>query len=154
MFDTKKCPRCSEKMPKNALKCSYCGLIFERLKWATNKAGKKMLKKKEKDKVVMVTDFPSDISRYKLLLIAIFLGIFGGHCYYVGRIKRGIYMTISGIVFVVGLVLSINSMIPESINSLVQILVGILGFMWIFDVFNICIKKFKVPVSIDYWEEK
>ena len=154
MFDKKKCPRCGEKAPKNAVKCSYCGLVFERLKWATNSAGKKMLHLGKKNKVVYTTEMPSDLKRYKVLLMCIFLGLFGGHCFYVGRIKKGIVMLCFGAVFLVGAILSINNLIPVSIGTIIYLIVGALGIMWIFDIVNICVKKFKVPVSIELVEEK
>ena len=141
-------------MPQNAVKCSDCGLVFERLSWATNSAGKKMIKQGKKDKVVYVTTFPSDLKRYKVLLMCIFLGLFGGHCFYVGRQIRGVFMLIGGMFFIVGGTLAVLSVMPQAISSIVSIIVGSLGFVWIFDVVNICIKKFKVPVYIDFSEEK
>lgn len=154
MFNDQKCPRCGEKNAKMAVKCSYCGLIFERLKWATNKAGKKMLHLGKKNKVVYTTKLPSDLKMYKILLMCIFLGLFGGHCFYVGRFKKGILMLCFGIVFIIGAILSMNNLIPVSIGTFIYIIVGALGIMWVFDIFNICIKKFKVPVSIELVEEK
>ncbi len=154
MFNTKKCPRCGEKNAKIATRCTYCGLIFERLKWATNSAAKKMLSLKKKDKVVYVTDMPSDLKRYKLLLFCIFLGLFGAHCFYVGRYKKGITMLVFGLVFIVGAILAINGVMPVSISTFVYIIIGAHGLMWLFDIFNICVKKFKVPVSILLTEER
>ncbi len=149
MLNYKKCPRCGEKSLKNAVKCSYCGLIFERLKWATNRAGKKMLRAGKKNRVVYTSILPNDLKRYKILLMCIFLGLWGGHLFYVGRLKKGIVMLVFGIIFIVAGILSMNGLIPVSISTFIYIIVGANGIMWLFDIFNICIKKFKVPVSIE-----
>ena len=154
MFNYKKCPRCGEKNLRNAVKCSYCGLIFERLKWATNSAGKKMLIKGKKNNVVYTTVMPNDLKRYKVLLMCIFLGLWGAHCFYVGRYKKAITMLCLGIVFIISGILSINGLIPVSIGTLIYLIVGALGIMWIFDIVNICIGRFKVPVSIEVVEGK
>lgn len=154
MRNYKRCPRCGEKNAKNALRCCYCNLIFERLNWATNSAGKKMLKQGKKNKVVYVTEFPSDLQRHKVLLLCLFLGLWGGHCFYVGRLYKGIYMLISGTIYLIGGVLSIMSVLPQTLGTVISIFVGILGFIWLFDIFDICVKRFKVPVYIDFTEEK
>ena len=59
-----------------------------------------------------------------------------------------------GIVFIVSAILSINDLIPVSIGTFIYLIVGALGIMWIFDIVNICINKFKVPVSIELVEGK
>ena len=113
-----------------------------------------MLRMGKKNKVVYTTEMPSDLKRYKVLLMCIFWGLFGGHCFYVGRLKKAIVMLCFGVVFVVGAILSINNIMPTSIGTFIYLIVGALGIMWIFDIVNICIKKFKVPVSIELLEEK
>ena len=154
MKNTIKCPRCKEKNLKGAEKCLYCNLIFSRLQLATNKAGKKMIAMGQKDKVIYVKEFPSDLKRWKVLLIAIFGGLFGAHHFYVGRYIKGLLMLIGGCVFLIGATLSSLSIMPEAIYTLVGLIVGILGFVWLFDILDICIRRFKVPVYIDVLEVK
>lgn len=146
---TKRCPRCDAKNPINAYKCPSCGLIFDRLNIATNEAGKKMLREGKKDKVVWTKDFPSDLKRYKAILLCIFLGLFGAHCYYVGKFTKAIFMSIFGTLTMVIAVLIVQGLIPEQIFMTSQVIGGIPIFVWLFDISAICFKRFKVPVSID-----
>ncbi len=113
-----------------------------------------MIKAGKKDKVVYVREFPSDLKRWKVLLIAIFGGLFGAHQFYVGRYIKAMFMLFGGCIFLIGATLSSLSIMPESIYTLVGIIVGILGFAWLFDILDICIGRFKVPVYIDVSEVK
>ena len=139
-------------MFKDTAVCPDCGLIFERLNLATNKAGKKMINHGKRDKVIYVNDFPSDLNRYIVFTLALFLGLFGAHCFYVGRYIKGTLMAFGGVVTILGTILSALSIMPESINTLVLLIVGVQGFTWLIDCLNIGIKKFKVPVYIDLTE--
>ena len=145
----KKCPRCKEKNMEQALRCTGCGLVFERLKIATNSAAKEMIKKGKGDKVVYVTSTPSDIKRPKLILYSIFGGLFGAHLFYVGRYKKAITMLILGIIFLIGGLLSANSIMPKALGTAFAIATGLDVFMWLLDVFDACIFKFKIPVYLN-----
>ena len=150
----KRCPRCEEKNPINAYKCPSCGLIFDRLKLATNAAGKKMLKQGKKDKVIWTKDFPSDIKRSKAIILCVFLGLFGAHCYYVGKYTKAILMSIFGTLTIVIASLVVWSYIPDQIYMTSQVVGAIPIFVWLFDISAICFKRFKVPISIDILEDK
>ena len=146
---TKKCPRCGEKNLEQALKCSDCGLVFSRMELATNKAAKKMIKQGQKDKVVYVKSTPKDLKRWKLILLTIFTGLWGGHLFYVGRYNKAIFMLIFGLIYIVGGILSISNLLSKGIEMVVYFCVGILGFCWLFDVLDVCIFRLKIPVYID-----
>ena len=73
--ETKKCPRCGEKCLFASPKCPECGLVFSRLNFVTNKAGKKCVLKRQKDKLLYMTSWPSDVSRLKAILLCGFLGL-------------------------------------------------------------------------------
>ena len=148
MRKRKQCPRCAYKCDNETLICPSCRLNFSKLELATNKAAKKMIFSGQKNKVVYIKGLPKDVKFSKLLLISIFLGLFGGHCFMVGRISRGIFMLIGGIFALVGSVLGSFKILAPFEYTLI-ILVGIVGFVWLVDIFNICFYKFKVPVYID-----
>ncbi len=148
------CPRCNEKMSQNSSRCISCGLVFDRLNYATNSAGKKMIKNGNSDKVVYVKKLPSDVKKWKLILMGIFTGLFGGHCFYIGRYIRGIVMLIGGIISIISGGLASFSMLPESIFTLCSIISGTMFIVWLLDVVNICFSKFKVPVYIEKTEGK
>ena len=150
----KKCPRCNEKCAVTEKRCGYCGLVFERLQWATNKAGKKMLRQGKKDKVVYVKKYPSDVQKSQVVILCAFLGLVGGHYYYVGRLKKALFMTFFGLIAITFGILNSFSMIPDEIFLTSQVITAIPVFIWIFDLVNVSINRFKIPVSIDLTEEK
>lgn len=145
---TKVCPRCSEKCDITDTKCPDCGLIFARLEFGSNKLAKKNILAKNKDHVVYTTTLPKDLKRRNLLLLCGFLGIFGAHNLYCGRYLKGIYMFFCGIL-TLACVTFTNYWFTDTLLYASSIPCGIMAFMWLFDFINLCLGKFKVPVSID-----
>lgn len=151
---TKRCPRCGEKLPISANICSACELNFSKFNSATNKTGKKALKEGRRDDVLFRTGCPTDVSKTKLLLLAIFLGFMGAHNYYVGRYVRGIFCSAFFLIGVANAVLTVVFKIVASgfVNEVLSVLVLIWGavlVMWLFDIINIIFDKFKIPVSVE-----
>ena len=147
--DTKICPRCGEKLLLHQKKCDECGLLFSRLEQATNAEAKKQFFAKEKS-IIMVKQLPKDVNKWKLLALNFFLGVFGGHCFYVGRYYRASYMLFFGLLSLV-YVSFFNP--PDWFLNLmsspfVVIPVAILAFMWMTDFVLIIFDRFKVPVAI------
>ena len=143
----KKCPRCGEKVLFNERACPGCGLLYERLDFVTNKAGKQKLLSGHKDEVIYMDKLPSDVPFWKLLLIAL-LGFTGSHCLYVGKYVRGFIMLGVFFVSLLGIMVPILTEMP-SWEWLVMFPLGIFVFVWLYDLVLICIKKFKIPVAID-----
>ena len=148
MILKQKCPRCGTKHMEQELQCDQCGLIFERLNYATNKDAKKAIKEGKANQVVYIKNTPSDVKRYKLVLFAIFLGFFGAHCFYVGRYKKACVMLVMGLISVVAGILAITKMTPIEIQTLLLLITASQTFMWLFDVVDVCIFKFKIPVYL------
>lgn len=145
------CPRCGLKIYEGAYKCPDCGLIFSRLELATNKDAKTLIRKKEKDFVLKSSQLPEDVSFIKLLMLAIFLGPFGAHCFYVGRYWRASFLLID-MIAIFFLVLFNSYLIQVDEGALIGSLSTICGFimlMWPWDILMIIFKKFKVPIAID-----
>lgn len=148
----KRCPRCKIKTPNTTVICPSCQLNYQKFEMATNKEAKQNLRAGENEQVLMRKGRPSDIVFWKLLLITIFLGYMGGHHYYVGRYKMGIFYTSFFIVGVINAV--INTMIKKSLSgfiyelfTLLVLVWGFVIFMWIVDIAKVCFNKFKIPVS-------
>ncbi len=150
----KKCPRCGLKMPEQALSCEDCGLKFERLNLATNKDAKQKKLRGDRSFIIKTSKLPSDVSYLKLLLYSIFLGIFGGHCYYVGRYLRGVLFTLNFIALLSFVVFNsfFLSIWQGVFFEIVMPICGAILFVWFYDIFMIAIKRFKVPVAIDLKE--
>ena len=148
---TKKCPRCGNKCLISQAKCDECGLLFARLDDATNKAGKIRLARKQKEYVIYVSKCPKDIKKWKLILIVTFLGLFGGHYFYIGRWKWGLAMLCYFFaVLFIGVIF--NAFFIEWLNgnifSLFGPLTGIYTFIWLNDIRRVVFNTFKIPVSI------
>ena len=146
----KKCPRCGEKALLASNKCSDCGLIFARLKRASDVQAQKHLKQKEKHKVIYTSQLPLDIIKWKLILYCILGGMFGLHCFYVGRKLRGYYYLICFSIIMLIIIFQIDLIWAgyDAFMSVFAIFGGIMGIMWIYDIFLVSIGKFKVPVAI------
>lgn len=148
---TQKCPRCGTKALINQHKCPECGLVFARLEMATNKAAAERYKKGERDKVVFVKSTPIDLKRWKLIVYATALGLFGAHYFYTRRWWWGIYFLFMFTVAAVCVIFNgyfMSTQWGTSLVSALGIFVGIYGVIWIFDIVKVCIGKFKIPVSI------
>lgn len=143
----KVCPRCGNKCLINQEKCEECHLIFSRMQFASNKAAKKKIKKFDKDFVIYTNQYPSDISRIKLVLYTIFFGIFGGHYYYVGKYGKGAIMSASFIYLVFCTIF--NTQVLENFSEYAFVPIGIAAFAWIVSLVLVLTKKFKVPVIVE-----
>lgn len=146
--EVKKCPRCGEKCLFNAPKCPECGLLFSRLNLVTNKAGKRCVRKRQKDKVLYVSSWPEDAKRWKALLLCGFLGLYGAHNFYLGRYTKAIFC----LVFTsISTVFACMTAYPPFYDIFIQffaIPAAFPLFFWVLDFVNIAIGKYKIPVSI------
>mgnify|MGYP005768136323 FL=1 len=137
-------------MPESVEVCPDCGLVFSRLDIATNKDAKRKKKRGDRSFILKTTKIPSDVSYVKLLLLTIFTGLFGGHCFYVGRYLRGSVLLAN---FLVVLCVAIfNAQLIAYSEVLVSTVCTICGFvmlLWFWDIFMVALKKFKIPVAID-----
>lgn len=149
---SKRCPRCNMKTPIENVVCPGCKLNYEKFNTATNAEAKQAIKEGNADQVLMRTGRPKDVKFIKLLLIAIFLGAFGGHNYYVGRYKRGILFTVFFFVGIInGVVNTILKVKPHGdlweVFTLLVMIWGLVLLLWVFDIVKICLNRFKIPVS-------
>lgn len=145
-----KCPICGNKIYSDDDACPYCKLRKSVIVNAKNADAKTALKNRQKDNVYLSTYRPSDVSKTKLLLLSIFLGWVGAHCYYVGRMARGFAILAT---MIIGIALA---GIPETwaLHQYVSgIVAGMFGFAWVMmwwlDILAIVGNRFKIPIVID-----
>lgn len=147
--DTKKCPRCGKVCLQSQKICDECGLVFARLDEATNEEARKQFFAKDKS-IVMTSNLPKDVIKWKLLLFCGFLGLFGVHNLYVGRFYRGFYMLFFGLLSLV--YVSINNPDEVVLNFMsswpIVVCVAILSIFWLTDFIQVVFNKFKVPVAL------
>jgi len=148
----KKCPRCETKMAGSLAICPNCQLNFKKFYEATNQEAKQALREGRKDDVLMRKGCPSDVKKWKLILLAILGGWFGLHYYYVGRNKMGLFFTLAFLVGAANAV--ITTMVTKALTgfmweifSVLVLVWGAVIFMWIIDVAKVCLNNFKIPVS-------
>lgn len=152
----KTCPRCHMQYAEGLEVCSDCGLIFARLEIATNTDAKKKIKRFDFDYIIKTNQLPSDVSYIKLLLYSIFLGVFGGHCFYVGRYFRG-SLLLANFLFLLCLTIFNDAIAQVGDGALLGILSTLCGFIllvWLWDIIMIATKRFKVPIAIDLESER
>lgn len=147
----KTCPRCGMKMLESVPTCEECGLVFERLNFATNKDAKRKIKRGDRDYIIRTRKLPSDVKYWKLLLLVIFTGLMGGHNYYVGRYLRGAIFSILFVITILCCVLNswIMAYYPQWMELIGALVIGPFGLVWLYDVTLVIIKKFRVPIAID-----
>ncbi len=148
MRDTQKCPRCGERYISAQEKCSECGLIFSRLQYASNKVAKRQLMHFNYDYVVYTSKLPKDVKKWKLVLYSIFLGLFGGHYFYVGKFGKAITMCIGFVYLIVCTILN-PILAPYMEANYLYVPIGIYAMAWIVSMVFVFFNKFKVPILID-----
>lgn len=150
---TRICPRCKTKCLVNQPRCPECRLIFSRLTNLSNKEAKKALRRGEKIKVVYVKEMPADIVKWKVFLMCLVTGIFGGHSYYTGRYKRAIFISCA-MIFSLG-VMGLNAS-PLTYGTVWYDVLfytfapfgACILLFWGFDLFFILFERYKYPASI------
>ena len=148
----KRCPRCDTKTVIYQDVCPACGLIYSRLSKASNKEAKKALRKGEKHKVICDKVLPKDVNKWKLFFMALFLGMFGGHYYYVGKNKTGTVFIVSTALLFIGTAIAQND---------ASVWVDYYFWMWMLilpasaclialavDLVRILTNGFRVPIAI------
>ncbi len=145
-----KCPRCGEENFKTQKKCSDCGLIFDRLNYVSNRAGKIAVVRREKENILRVTKWPKDAKKSKALLLCGFLGLVGAHNFYLGRYVKGFFSLIVTLVACVCIMLENVIDYASFYESFFFLPTGIMFLMWWVDFILIASNKYKIPVALDY----
>lgn len=155
------CPKCYGKIDKVSNRCKSCGFNMRELNGATHKDVKRARKEGFGDDVLYTSILPADISKKKLLLFCIFLGLFGGHSYYAGKLYKGLYSTIVTVGLLIFSTLhilcvdikNIMGMPGAWILSSLYLLMGINLIMFVFDLVAIISNKYKVSVYKDEFSD-
>ena len=105
-----RCPNCYGKIDKISNVCTKCGFKTKELNNASNKQAKEMKRQGDGDLCIETYVLPADVSKKKLLLFSIFLGLFGAHYFYVGKMLRGfinlvfsVFYTVTSILRAIGI---------------------------------------------------
>lgn len=100
-----KCPKCGAPMESST--CDYCGYTPQTNPTVSNATGGKTAAAVVTQVFVNTQSAPTQASispksRWAALAICYFLGVFGGHYFYVGRTGKGILYLFTGGLFCIG----------------------------------------------------
>ena len=142
-----RCPNCDRKIKTNQSRCEICGLKVIDIENASYPDAVVVLNKGnlyEKESIFYSFKIPAEINRKKLILLTIFLGIFGAHDLYVGKKKLGIAKIIC---FIVGEILSalVFSNILIGFGTIAGLFLLFPFVTWIFDIFKVILKRYPFP---------
>ena len=145
----KKCPRCHEKYLISQKKCQFCGLIFDRLNYVSNKSARKEVIKCHRRNYIMTDEWPADTSKKTALLLCAFLGFTGAHNFYLGRFYKGLTVLFGLICSIVLLLIPYKSLAYEIIWYVSLLPAASVLILWVLDFIRIFLERYKIPVSID-----
>ena len=151
------CPKCYGKIDKVSNRCKSCGFNMRELNGATHKDVKRAKKEGFGDDVLYTSTLPADMSKKKLLLLCIFLGLFGGHSYYAGKLYKALYSTIVTVGLIVFSSLHVAYVDIKNLMgvagawclSSLYLLMGINLILFITDLIAIIRNRYKVSVYKD-----
>ena len=148
---SKKCPRCGNECLLSQVQCDECGLYFAKVEMATNKEAKKRLMRGQKEQVLYIKKYPNDVKKWKMILLTVFLGLFGAHYFYVGKWKKGLVMLVYFFaVLLLGVVF--NAYMLDALGgnffTIFGPLTGVYTLVWLYDIYRVSFSRFKIPVSI------
>lgn len=147
-----RCPKCFGKVDKLSNICTKCGFKTSILKEASNKKAIEMKRQGDGDLCIDTFILPEDVSKKKLLLFSIFLGLFGAHYFYVGKMLRGFLNLVFSVFYTATSILrsfGIMGGVLEYVEFFIAFGFIIVLMNTINDIINIIINKFKVPVYIE-----
>lgn len=148
-----RCPKCYGKLEKATQICLKCGFQNNKIKNASNKKAKELMRSGDGDLVMNTTVLPADLSKKKLALLCFFLGFFGAHFFYIGKMFRGVInLVFSSFGFTFLFLRSFNVFATGVLLYIEFFIMFIFVFVFIYTIFdfiNIIFNKFKVPVYID-----
>lgn len=148
-----RCPLCFEKIPRYSDMCLACGFHKSELENTSNALTIEM-KKKDPEMIIESNIVPKDLSKKKLLLFAIFTGIFGGHLFYCRRYVKAIINAVSMTLLICATPFVYGDLpLPvwfntETLITIAGVPAALVVVSWIVDIIAILLGKFKIPVVI------
>ena len=153
-----RCPICDAKLISGQL-CKYCGVTREEIINGSNKKVKEYKQTDREDLIYFTNIIPKDVSKVKLTVYTILLGWLGINHFYVLRNKRALFSTINSALVLLFQILSLfvnfsRFFITELIYEIVFMSMAVNVLLWVWDIFAIMFKGFKVPIVLGKKENK
>ena len=152
------CPKCYGRLKNGQTRCGYCGFDTKIMEGASNKEAKRIKHTIYKDDILYTTNIPADVSKKKLLLFSIFLGLLGIHNFYVGKFWQGLYMCLTTSItlvlsFIVSGIITANNVFYVTFQFTL-IFQGITVIMWVIQIIKIFLERFKIPIYKDEFSKR
>ena len=146
----KKCPRCGEKAYLHEKVCDGCKLVFSRMEFASNKKAKEMIKAgRGQTDVIKSSQWPSDVSRWKLFLVCVIGGLVGAHNILIGRYVKGFFSLFFILLTSILILVVQSAVLADVFSSFLFIPAAAVVYLWFYDMFMIGIGKYKIPVALE-----
>lgn len=145
--------------------CSQCGISKAQIANSSNQRAKQMMREGHGGKIVMLKRRPDDV-RFSTMASWLLLGLFGAHCFYVGRKTRGWIMFWLIIIYIASVMIFPYGTWDAATSSFVGIhpwreaciregftlptdFLGVAAvIMWAMDSFAVVFGYFKYPVRL------
>ena len=111
-----RCPYCHARILKYTTTCTRCGIHKKQIFEASNVRAKEIIKAKTGEKIFMMRRRPDDVS-FTRMIIMLIGGLFGAHCFYVGRRIRGWFFVICTIIGLMS-VFIVGPFVPDSVMKI------------------------------------
>lgn len=102
-MDTKFCESCGSKVAIDAVICPKCGKQLEELKTEENKTSPQVIINNSNTNTIVGGSGKKECDKWIALLLCIFLGFFGGHKFYEGKIGLGLLYIFTAGLFGIGI---------------------------------------------------
>ena len=148
-----RCPKCYGKLDKETQICTKCFFNVKAIKeHSSNHKAKENFRNGDGDLNFYSKILPHDLSKKKLALLSGFLGVFGAHYFYIGRMFKAMFNLVVSIFFLMfcfaeNYVQFSNFLI--NVQYVLAFLFLIVSFTSLTDFINILFNNFKVPVYIE-----
>lgn len=108
--NTKFCKHCGQQIPNDAVLCTHCGRQVEELKGNNEQPQIVINNANTNSNVNQNTNVNSFVggkpkNKWVALVLCIFLGFFGGHKFYEGKVGMGILYFFTGGLFLIGVII-------------------------------------------------
>ena len=149
-----RCPYCGARIVKFSTTCPRCGIHKKQISESSNIRAKEIKKQKTGEKVFMTRYRPNDVM-FTTMIMLLVLGMFGAHCFYVGRKIRGWIIVSFLTIGVIGALFpqdwrrAYTEFVPiDYFPFITDWFFGIAIIIWVFDIFAVVFGIFKYPVRL------
>lgn len=111
MNDTKYCEYCGNQISVDAVVCTSCGKQLEVLKTDQSNQNPQIIINNTNSNVMNNVHCGKECNKWVALLLCIFLGFFGAHKFYEGKIGMGILYLFTCGLFGIGWIIDIISLL-------------------------------------------